>query len=222
MNFFFIFYLLSGIIFSQSKIFSTIDGSVEEIIYSSSFWLSGSPAIDPTTENRFIIQSGISSVLIVDNKNIFKYPNLNIGLKVSKNLSLICRSYGFRSGDYSPHILGGGIQYYYGGRDTLSWSTSLQRNDLKGLKNFSLTSLKIDLQKWLLWNNYKFCVGLGSNFFKQSSVGEYSDFPKSMKGQINYICFRMMVPISIFSLGIDSQIALRQKMVTLYLQKEFF
>ena len=220
MKFFFVFYLIFGIIFSQSKIFGVSNGNAKEIIYSSSFWLSGSPAVDPEMKNRMIFQSGISSVF--KDKNMLQYPNFTIGLKLSKNLLLTYNAFGFQSGDESPQILGGGIQWYYGGSDTLNWSTSIQRNDLKGLKKFSLTSLKVDLQKWSLWRNYRIRFGFGSNFFKQSSIFENSEFPNSLEGQINYLCFGMKTPISVFHLGIDSQISMKHSMVTIFLQKPFF
>ena len=220
MKFFFVFYLIFGIIFSQSKIFSVSNGNAKEIIYSSSFWLSGSPAVDPAMKNRMIFQSGISSVF--KNKNMLQYPNFTIGLKLSKNLLLTYNAFGFQSGDESPQILGGGIQWYYGGIDTLNWSTSFQRNDLKGLKNFSLTSLKVDVQKWSLWRNYRIRFGFGSNFFKQSSIFENSEFPNSLEGQINYLCFGMKTPISVIHLGIDSQFSMKHSMVTIFLQKPFF
>ena len=220
MKFFFVFYLIFGIIFSQSKIFSVSNGNAKEIIYSSSFWLSGSPAVDPGMKNRMIFQSGISSVF--KNKNMLQYPNFTIGLKLSKNFLLTYNAFGFQSGDESPQILGGGIQWYYGGSDTLNWSTSIQRNDLKGLKNFSLTSLKVDVRKWSLWRNYRIRFGFGINLFKQSSTFENTDFPNSLEGQINYLCFGMKIPISVFHLGIDSQVSLKQSMVTIFLQKPFF
>ena len=220
MKFFFVFYLIFGIIFSQSKIFDVFNGNAKEIIYSSSFWLSGSPTVNPAMKNRMIFQSGISSVF--KNNNMLQYPNFTIGLKLSKNLLLTYNAFGFQSGDESPQILGGGIQWYYGGSDTLNWSTSIQRNDLKGLKNFSLTSLKVDVQKWLLWRNYRIRFGFGSNFFKQSSIFENSEFPNSLEGQINYLCFGIKIPISVFHLGIDSQVSMKHSMVTIFLQKPFF
>ena len=220
MKFFFVFYLIFGIIFSQSKIFSVSNGNAKEIIYSSSFWLSGSPTVNPAMKNRMIFQSGISSVF--KNNNMLQYPNFTIGLKLSKNLLLTYNAFGFQSGDESPQILGGGIQWYYGGSDTLNWSTSIQRNDLKGLKNFSLTSLKVDVQKWLLWRNYRIRFGFGSNIFKQSSTFENSEFPNSLEGQINYLCFGIKIPISVFHLGIDSQVSMKHSMVTIFLQKPFF
>ena len=67
---------------------------------------------------------------------MLQYPNFTVGLKLSKNLLLTYNIFGFQSGDESPQILGGGIQWYFGGSDTLNWSTSIQRNDLKGLKIF--------------------------------------------------------------------------------------
>ena len=69
-NFIFIILALSGIIISQSADFrfdsidcQQCDGDAKSVIRSSSFWLSESPAIDPASNNRIIIQSGTLSLI---------------------------------------------------------------------------------------------------------------------------------------------------------------
>ena len=90
--------LSMGLIHPQSEKFNVINGNPSEIVQSTSFWLSGSPIINPTTNNRMIFQISSSSLSRIDNSDIYRYPNIDIGLKVTKNLALTYKSYGFKSG----------------------------------------------------------------------------------------------------------------------------
>ena len=178
--------------------------------------------IDPMSNNRLIIETGLSSILVAANSNTFKYPNLDVGIKVTKNLSLTYKSYGFKSGNDHPQITGGGLQYYFGGKDTLNWSTTLQRIDLKGLEYFGLTSLLIDIRKWFQWNDLTFRIGMGTNFFKERSFLGDHDLPKTMEGQMNFIGFDFAIPISVMILGLESRITPHRSIVTFFIQKEIF
>jgi len=214
--------LLLAFIYPRSKHFNITDGNAREIVYASSFWLSGSPMIDPLSNNRLIIETGLSLITVNANPNNFKYPNIDVGMKVTKNLSLTYRSYGFESGDDHPQIIGGGLQYYFGGQDTLNWSTTFQRIDLKGLEYFSLSSLLIDLRKWFRWNKFKFRIGVGTNFFKEHSFSGDHDLPNTMKGQINFLGFDFAIPISVIILGVENRISPHRSISTFYIQKEIF
>ena len=211
-----------GLIYPQSEKFNVISGNPSEIIQSTSFWLSGSPIINPMTNNRMILQISSSALFRIDNSDIYKYPNIDIGLKVTKNLALTYKSYGFRSGHEHPHILGGGLQYYFGSKDTLDWSSTFQRVDIKGLKYFSLTSLLVDIRKWYDWKNFKFRLGIGSNFFKERVFPSSNILPIVMKRQINFIGFDISFPVSTMVLGLENQISRHMTNSTIYIQKEIF
>ena len=211
-----------GLIYPQSEKFNVISGNPSEIIQSTSFWLSGSPIINPMTNNRMILQISSSSLFRIDNSDTYKYPNIDIGLKVTKNLALTYKSYGFRSGDEHPHILGGGLQYYFGSKDTLDWSSTFQRVDIKGLKYFSLTSLLVDIRKWYDWKNFKFRLGVGSNFFKQRFFSSSNISPVAMKGQINFIGFDISIPIWTMVLGLENRLSTQIMSSTIYIHKEIF
>tara|TARA_Y100000748_G_scaffold262811_1_gene231376 strand:- start:16 stop:684 length:669 start_codon:yes stop_codon:yes gene_type:complete len=214
--------LSMGLIHPQSEKFNVINGNPSEIIQSTSFWLSGSPIINPMTNNRMILQISSSSLFRIDNSDIYRYPNIDIGLKVTKNLALTYKSYGFRSGDENPHVLGGGLQYYFGNKDTLDWSSTFQRVDIKGLKYFSLTSLLVDIRKWYDWKNFKFRLGVGSNFFKQRFFSSSNISPETMKGQVNFIGFDLSIPIWTIILGLENRISTQIMSSTIYIHKEIF
>ena len=225
MNLIFIILAFSGIIFSQSADFrfdpidcQECDGDAKSVIRSSSFWLSESPAMDPASNNRIIIQSGTLSSI---KKIIGEYPNFDFGIKVTRNLAITGKIFGFSTAKESPQILGAGIQYYYGGGDTLNWVSSIQRVDLKGLSHFRLTSLTFDIRKWIEWNSIQFRIGVGSNIFKERSYKGYSE-PSSMKGQINFVGADALKSYSFFKYGIGTRIHPGRTLVTFFIQKELF
>ena len=224
-NFIFIILALSGTIFSQSVDFrfdsmdcQECDGDAKSVIRSSSFWLSESPAMDPASNNRIIIQSGTLSSI---KKIIGEYPNFDFGIKVTRNLAITGKLFGFSTAKESPQILGAGIQYYYGGGDTLNWVSSIQRVDLKGLSHFRLTSLTFDIRKWIEWKSIQFRIGIGSNFFNERSYKGYSE-PSSMKGQINFVGADALKSYSFFKYGIGTRIHPGRTLVTFFIQKELF
>ena len=224
-NLIFIILALSGTIFSQSADFrfdsidcQQCDGNAKSVIRSSSFWLSESPAMDPASNNRIIIQSG---TLSSKKKIIGEYPNFDFGIKVTRNLAITGKLFGFSTAKESPQILGAGIQYYYGEGDTLNWVSSIQRVDLKGLSYFRLTSLTFDIRKWIEWNSIQFRIGVGSNIFKERSYKGYSE-PSSMKGQINFVGADALMSYSLFKYGIGTRMHPGRTLVTFFIQKELF
>ena len=116
-NLIFIILALSGTIFSQSADFGfdSIDCQecdAKSVIRSSSLWLSESPAMDPASNNRIIIQSGTLSLIKKISGEYWTYPNFDFGIKVTRNLAITGKLFGFSTAKESPQILGAGIQYY--------------------------------------------------------------------------------------------------------------
>ena len=179
--------MLTCILDSQSAEFRFDNGDVSSVVKTSAFWLSESPIINPTTSNRVILQPGFSSSLTRLWGKYWTYPNLDIGINVTHNLAVTGKIFGFSTGKESPQIIGAGFQYYFGGADTLDWSTSIQRVDLKGLNHFRLTTLTLDIRKWISWKFVDIRLGIGSNFFKEVSYFGYHNAPAAMEGQINFI-----------------------------------
>ena len=215
---FFIFSLV--IIYPQSNYFNIVSGNSREIIHASSLWLSGTPMINPMAKNRFFLELGSSLSLLTNTR--YKYPNLDIGMKVTKNLAIINKVYGFKADNEHPQIMGGGLQYYFGSGDSLDWSTTVQRINLKGLKYFSLSSLSIDLRKWYHLKSFKFRLGIGSNYFKERTFSNTDVLPAVIKGQINYLGFDFSLPLGTFYLGLENQISKSMIISTAFVQKEIF
>ena len=198
------------------------DNYAKSVIRSSSFWLSESPAVDPMSKNRIMIQSGVSSVVTKIGKQYLTYPNFDIAIKATNNLALTGKVFGFSVEKESPQILGAGIQYYFGGKDTLDWATSIQRVDLKGLNHFRLTSLTIDIRKWVEWRMFQFRIGAGSNFFKEQSYSGNHTAPTNMEGQINFVGMDAFISYSFAKFGFGTRINSDSSFITCFIQKEIF
>ena len=214
------FFLSLIFIYPQSNHFNIVSGNSREIIHTSSLWLSGTPMINPMAKNRFFFEIGSS--LIFSASNRYKYPNVDIGMKVTKNLSIINKIYGFKADNGHPQIIGAGLQYYFGSGDSLDWSANVQRTNLRGLKYFSLSSFSIDLRKWYHLNSYKFRLGIGSNYFKERTYTNTDVLPAVIKGQINYLGFDFSLPLGTFNIGLENQISKSMIISTVFVQKEIF
>jgi hypothetical protein len=195
---------------------------VKSIITSSSLWSTSSPLVHPMTKSRLIFQAGLSFF----NKNscgkYWIYPNFDIAYKVTKNLALTSKIFGLTEESDSPQVLGGGIEYYFGSSDTLNWSTAIQRVDLKGLKDFRLTSLNINLYRWISLYKLKIRIGAGSNFFKEKSYFNNEEIPLRMEGQINYFGADILFINNIIIFGCNSRINPDKTIMNIFLQKEIF
>ena len=64
----------------------------------------------PDGKNRFFFEIGSSSSLLANNR--YKYPNVHIGMKVTKNLSILNKVFSFKADNEHPQIIGAGLQYY--------------------------------------------------------------------------------------------------------------
>ena len=108
-------WVISSFLISSSNLkfkFQDCD-DCQSILSNSALWLSQSPIINPLNQGKIFVQYGLTSLKMnVDRKNI--YPNLNISIKVTKNLSITSKIFGFQSENDLPQVLGAGFQYYFG------------------------------------------------------------------------------------------------------------
>ena len=207
-------------IYPQSNYFDIVSGNSREIIHTSSLWLSRTPMINPMAKNRFFLEIGSSLTFLASNR--YNYPNVDIGMKVTKNLSIINKIYGFEVDNGHPQVIGAGLQYYFGSGDSLDWSTTVQRINLRGLRYFSLSSLSIDLRKWYYFKSFKFRLGIGSNYFKERTHTNTDVLQSLIKGQINYLGFDFSLLLGTFNIGLENQISKSMIISTAFVQKEIF
>jgi len=81
------------------------------------------------------------------NNNYQYYPDIGFGYKLSKNLALEGSVFNHSLGSFSGQIIRGGVQYYFGSSDTLSWVSSLKKVNYKSIKNFNLNNITLEISK---------------------------------------------------------------------------
>ena len=216
-------WLISSFLFSSSNLkfkFQDCD-DCQSILSNSALWLSQSPIINPLNQGKIFVQYGLTSLKMnVNRKNI--YPNLNISIKVTKNLSITSKIFGFQSENDLPQVLGAGFQYYFGTNDTLNTLLSIQRSDLKGLDDFNLNSINVDLKKWLSWGKYKLRYGIGSIFYKSKIRSDFQFLGLIKNDQINYFELECLRSAFMVDLGLGFKMSNKVSSFTLITQKEIF
>ena len=88
-------------------------------------------------------------------------------LKITNNLALSGKIYGFSTAKDQLQVVGAGIQYFFGNAEKKSWVFAVPRADIKGLFSFQIKSFTFDIRKWIQWSILLFRVGVGSNYYKE-------------------------------------------------------
>ena len=216
-------WVISSFLISSSNLkfkFQDCD-DCQSILSNSALWLSQSPIINPLNQGKIFVQYGLTSLKMnVNRKNI--YPNLNISIKVTKNLSITSKIFAFQSENDLPQVLGAGFQYYFGTNDTLNTLLSIQRSDLKGLDDFNLNSINIDLKKWFNWKKYKLRYGIGSIFYESKIRSDFQFLGLIENDQINYFELECLRSAFMIDLGLGFKMSNKVSSYTLITQKEIF
>ena len=181
-----------------------------------SLGVSKSYAISPFSTNRFYIQSSMSFKLLPDKNNYQYYPDIGFGFKVSKNLALEGSVFNHRFGGFSDQIIRGGVQYYFGSSDTLSWVSSLKKVNYKSIKNFNLNNITLEISKWIKYRHNFFRFGVGSNFYTKDN------FLFKQRGQTNFILLNTIIPVKIFQLGFETRMNSDMFFYSFSFQKDFY
>ena len=181
-----------------------------------SLGISKSYAINPINTNRLYFQSGMSFKSLPGNSNYQYYPDIGFGYKVSKNLALEGSVFNHSLGGFSDQIIRGGVQYYFGSSDTLSWVSSIKKVSYKSIKNFNLNNLKLEFSKWINYKHNFFRFGFGSNFYTMDN------FLHKQRGQINFILLSTIIPVNFFQLGFETRMNSRMLFYSFSLLKDFY
>ena len=180
-----------------------------------SLGISKSYAISPFNANRLYIQSSLSFKSLPDDNNYQYYPDIGFGYKVSKNLALEGSIFHYSLGGFSDQITRGGVQYYFGSSDTLSWVSSLKRVSYKSIKNFNLNNVTLEFSKWIKYKYNLFRFGFGSNFYTKDN------FLHKQRGQINFILVNTIIPVKFFQLSFETKMNLHTFFHSFSLLKDF-
>ena len=181
-----------------------------------SLGISKSYAISPINTNRLYIQSGMSFKSLPGNNNYQYYPDVGFGYKVSKNLALEGSVFSHSLGGSSDQIIRGGVQYYFGSSDTLSWVSSLKKVNYKSIKNINLNNITLEISKWIKYRHNFFRFGLGSNFYTKDN------FLYKQRGQINFILLNTIIPAKFFQLSFETRMNLDMFFYSFSFLKDFY
>ena len=181
-----------------------------------SLGISKSYTISPFNTNRLYIHSSMSFKSLPGNNNYQYHPDIGFSYKVSKNLALEGSVFNHSLGGSSDQIIRGGVQYYFGSSDTLSWVSSLKKVNYKSIKNFNLNNITLEISKWIKYRHKLFRFGLGSNFYTKDN------FLYKQRGQINFILLNTIIPLKIFQLGFETRMNLNMFFYSFSFQKGFY
>ena len=165
--------------------------------------------------NRFSALSSISFTSIPGLKDYEYHPNIAFGLKISKNLALEGSIFNKSIDNSSDQIISGGVQYFFGGADTLSWVSSVKKSSYNSIKNYNVNSITFDISKWINLKSKFFRFGFGSSFYKKNN------FSNNSVGQINFGFMNISIPIRVFQLGFELEINQYSSLKSMFIQKDF-
>ena len=190
------FFSFIGIINSQVADFNFHSNKPERsksISNNTSFWLSEILIINPMNDSRLTIGFGHSISISKINERHWFLPNFGFGYKISNNLALTGKAYGFLTKNENPQVTGGGLQYFIGEKEKeKDFVFAIDKSNLRGLKDFRLSCLTIDIQKWKKRGDIILNIGFGSNFFKEVTHGAVIETPKKIEGQTNFFSFSLI------------------------------
>ena len=165
--------------------------------------------------NHFSALSKISFRLIPELEDREYHPNIGFGYKISKNLALEGSIFNKPFNNSFNQVISGGVQYFFGGADTLSWVTSIKKSSYNSIKDYSVNGLTFDISKWINFRSNSFRFGFGSSFYKKS------DFLTHLIGQINFIFMNVLIPLGESQIGFGLEINQYSFANSLFVQKTF-
>ena len=165
--------------------------------------------------DRLFVLSNISFRSIPGLKDHEYHPNIGFGYKISKNLALEGSIFNKPLDNSSDQVISGGVQYFFGGVDTLSWVSSIKKSSYNSIKEYNVNSITFDISKWINFKSKFFKFGFGSSFYKKS------DFSTNSIGQINFTFMNILIPIKKSQLGFGLEINQNSSLNSLFIQKDF-
>ena len=213
---------LTGLLTGQNVDFrfdSDSESQAKTVTSYSSFWLSRTPLFSPFGAKRLLVSAGYSAPFKRLDGETWILPDADLAVKVTNNLALSGKVYGFSTEKDQPQVVGAGIQYFFGNEEEKSWVVTVQRADLKGLYSFRIKSFTFDIRKWMPWSIILIRVGAGSNYYKESTHKATGLIPARMEGQTNYIAADAMLDIFGITGGLGLKFHPDRTFLSFFLQK---
>ena len=219
-------YFFISIVFCQSADFRydnyneyELRKSAIKISHLSSLWLSDHISIKQRENKRLIVKFGYSSYPKKINDLRWILPDLNFGLRISKNLFTSGRFYGLHLKQDSPQIVGAGIHYTFG--EEGFWMISFQRSAINGLSDFRLVSSSFNIEKYIEKSKFDLFIGIGSNTVINRSYYVSSFLPNKLEKNIKYASAKILYPFRKIKLGIGTRFSSDMLLFNIFISKGF-
>jgi len=185
----------------------------------SSLWISRTVPFRPYDKMRILISLGYSLPTKFFQGQPWILPDADIAVKISNNLILSGKVYGFSTKKNQIQVIGSGLQYLFGGQRIKEFVFNIQRVDLNVHEKFRLKSITYESSRWISKKLSFIRFGLGINFF---SV-DYNDFQEknNFEGQNNYLFIDLLRPFYGFFGGFGLKIHHERSLLSFFIQKEF-
>ncbi len=204
-------FILFGLIIKTT--FGSINLNAERLL--SQIIIRSHPINPMKDSDRFSALCSISFRSISGHKNYGYQPNIGFGYKISKNFALEGTIFNKPLGNSSDQVISGGVQYFFGGVDTLSWVTSIKKSSYNSIKNYNLSSITFSISKWINFRSKFFKFGFGSSFYKKN------DFSTNLIGQINFSFMNILIPVGESQIGYELKADQNSFLNSLFIQKAF-
>tara|TARA_B110000196_G_scaffold237766_1_gene206152 strand:- start:317 stop:1003 length:687 start_codon:yes stop_codon:yes gene_type:complete len=215
-----------SILFSQNTSFRydfyndlEIFTSAENISKLSSLWMADQISIGQNDSQRLFIKFGYSIYPKKINSRNWRLPDFNLGLRVSSNLLISGRFYGFHLDTDAPQIIGSGLHYGFGQHNT--WMISFQKTALNGLNDFRLVSSSFNIERYFSRLFLEFYLGIGSNIYKNKAYYYSPSLPNKIDGNIKYISLKILIPYNQIKLGVASKFGGHLLLFQIFITKGF-
>ena len=198
---------------------SEIYNSAVNISELSSLWLSDQITIGQNDNQRLFVKFGYSIFPKKINNIIWLLPDFILGLRVSNNLLMSGRFYGFHLDNDAPQIIGSGLHYGFGKNNF--WMVSFQKTALNGLNDFRLVSNSLNIERYFSQSFFEFYLGIGSNIYKHTSYYYSTSLPTKTDGKIKYISLKLLFPYSQLKIGLASKLSSNLLLIQIFISKGF-
>ena len=185
----------------------------------SSLWVSKTVPFRPYDKMRILMSLGFSTPGKFFQGQTWILPDTDVAVKISNNLILSGKVYGFSTEKNQIQVIGSGLQYLFGGPSIKEFVFNIQRVDLNVHEKFRLKSITYESSRWISKKIPFIRIGLGTSFFSVI----YNDLQQKNKveGQNNYLFIDLLSPFYDVFWGAGLKVHHERSLLSIFVQKEF-
>ena len=185
----------------------------------SSLWVSKTVPFRPYDKMRILMSLGFSTPGKFFQGQAWILPDTDVAVKISNNLILSGKVYGFSTEKNQIQVIGSGLQYLFGGPGIKEFVFNIQRVDLNVHEKFKLKSITYESSRWISKKISYIRIGLGTSFF--SVIYDDLQQKNKVEGQNNYLFIDLLGPLYGVFWGAGLKVHHERSLLSFFLQKEF-